>query len=407
VRVFFHVRQKMNSPKPISILVATFTFPPNKDGVAEASSSMVQVFLNKGWHVDVATGPTSLPRNSLNFLGSKIYEFAITGTPYFKDPFRGEIIKYRNFLLQGDWDLIVFQSYWWPLYLALPILNQMRSKKILVSHGHSGINVSLTPVFPFGILFYLFTIYQSIMMLGWLKKFERVVFLSRRCDFNNFFDHYLAKLCKHPHIKVIPNGVNSSQAFLPSGLSFRHKHNIPASCIFFLCVANYETRKDQGFAVKAFRKAAIPNSVLVFIGSKFNQFSCSLQRDDAPFAFHNSVGSIIWLENVPRDETLSAFSECDCFVLSSKREAQPIALLEAMNFSRPWVARDSGCISEMPGGIVVQNISTMAVAMSRIANDSEQRCRLGRIGFSATQDIFDIKKTSSAWIKLAEGLSSN
>ena len=390
----------------MKILLTTFTYPPNKDGVAEASSSMVQSFLNKGWHVDVATGPTSLPRSSLSFMGSKIYEFAITGTPYFKNPFRGEITKYRNFLLQGDWDAIVFQSYWWPLCLALPILSQIKSKKILVSHGHSGIHISLTPVFPFGLFYYFSTIYQSIKMLGWLKRFERIVFLSRRCDTKNFFDHILAKLCRHPHVSVIPNGIDTPRLDLPPTISFRHKHNIPANSFFFLCVANYEIRKDQGFAVRAFRKAAIQNSCLVFIGSKFNRFSRSLQSDDAEHSLLKSFGTIIWLENVPREETLSAFSESDTFILSSEREAQPIALLEAMSFSRPWIARDSGCISEMPGGIVVQSTTTMAEAMQQIANDSKRRANLGELGFSAIQDVYNKDKTVSAWIKLVEGLFS-
>jgi glycosyltransferase involved in cell wall biosynthesis len=396
----------MTFSKPLSILVAAFTFPPNKDGVAEASSSMVQAFLDKGWNVEVATGPTSLPRNSLIFMGSKICEFAVTGTPYFKDPFRGEITKYRNFLLQGDWDVIVFQAYWWPLSLALPILNQIKSKKILVSHGHSGIHISLTPVFPFGLFYYFSTIYQSIKMLGWLNRFSSIVFLSHRCDTKNFFDHILAKLCRHPHIDIIPNGINTPPLDLPPTFCFRNKHNIPADSIFFLCVANYEIRKDQGFAVRAFRKAAIQNSCLVFIGSKFNPFSRSLQSDDAEHSLLKSFGKIIWLENVPREETLSAFSTCDCFVLSSEREAQPIVLLEAMSFSRPWIARDSGCISEMPGGIVVQSTTTMAEAMQRIASDSKQRAKLGKLGFFAIQDVYNKDKTTSAWIKLVEALSS-
>jgi len=396
----------MTFSKPLSILVAAFTFPPNKDGVAEASSSMIQAFLDKGWNVEVATEPSSPARNSLIFMGSKIYEFAITGTPYFKDPFRGEITKYRNFLLQGDWDVIIFQAYWWPLCLALPILNQIKSKKILVSHGHSGIHISLTPVFPFGLFYYFSTICQSIKMLGWLNRFSSIVFLSHRCDTKNFFDHILAKLCRHPHIGIIPNGINAPRLDLPPTFCFRHKHNIPADSILFLCVANYEIRKDQGFAVRAFRKAAIQNSCLVFIGSKFNPFSRSLQSDDAEHSLLKSFGKIIWLENVPREETLSAFSTCDCFVLSSEREAQPIVLLEAMSFSRPWIARNSGCISEMPGGIVVQSTTTMAEAMQRIASDSKQRAKLGKLGFFAIQDVYNKDKTNSAWIKLVEALSS-
>jgi glycosyltransferase involved in cell wall biosynthesis len=131
-----------------------------------------------------------------------------------------------------------------------------------------------------------------------------------------------------------------------------------------------------------------------------------LQSEHDAHSLLNSVGAIIWLEKVPRDATLSSFSDCDCFVLSSEREAQPIARLEAMNFTRPWIARDAGCISEMPGGIVVYNTSTMAEAMRRLAKDPEQRADLGRSGFTATQEVYNKDKTAFAWIKLIEGLCS-
>jgi glycosyltransferase involved in cell wall biosynthesis len=48
----------------------------------------------------------------------------------------------------------------------------------------------------------------------------------------------------------------------------------------------------------------------------------------------------------------------------------------------------------------------MAEAMRRIANDSKQRSKLGELGFSAIQDVYNKNKTASAWIKLVEGLHS-
>ena len=77
-----------------------------------------------------------------------------------------------------------------------------------------------------------------------------------------------------------------------------------------------------------------------------------------------------------------------------------------MSFSRPWIARDSGCIAELPGGIVVQSTTTMAEAMQRIASDSKQRAKLGNLGLSAIRDVYNKDKTTSAWIKLVEGLHS-
>jgi len=75
-----------------------------------------------------------------------------------------------------------------------------------------------------------------------------------------------------------------------------------------------------------------------------------------------------------------------------------------MSFSRPWIARAAGCISEMPGGIVVQNTTAMAEAMLRLAKDSELRAKLGRSGFTAAQEVYNKNKTASSWIKLVEDL---
>jgi hypothetical protein len=58
---------------------------------------------------------------------------------------------------------------------------------------------------------------------------------------------------------------------LLSSSTFRQKNGIPAKAIFFLCLANYCARKDQGYAVRAFHHAAIPNSHLAFIGSELNE----------------------------------------------------------------------------------------------------------------------------------------
>ena len=104
-------------------------------------------------------------------------------------------------------------------------------------------------------------------------------------------------------------------------------------------------RKDQGFPLRAFRNAAFKKSSLVFIGSKFNPFSHSLQGDDAEHSLLNAIGTFIWRENFRGEETLFTFSTRDAFVLSFEREDRPIVLLEAMSFSRSWIARDSGCIS--------------------------------------------------------------
>ena len=111
-------KERHSSFPILKILISTFTFAPNKDGVAEASAALAAGLLNRGWKVDIATEPAKPPRSSLDWNGAAIHQFSVAGSTYFRDPFRGDLQKYRDFLAAGRWDVIIFQGYFWPLYLA-------------------------------------------------------------------------------------------------------------------------------------------------------------------------------------------------------------------------------------------------------------------------------------------------
>jgi glycosyltransferase involved in cell wall biosynthesis len=385
----------------LKILIATNTFLPNKDGVAEAASACATAFLEKGWHVDVATEPVNPLRDQQEWNGACIHEFSISGSTRSRDPFQGETEKYRSFLLSGQWDVIIFQSYAWPLHLAVPLLSDLKSKKILVSHGYGALVWTPVRRFPFGLASLASSALLSLKMLVWVKKIDRLVFLTKRRDFLSFYDHTLARLVRHPGIRIIPNGVEV-HALYSGRRKFRDKIDVSPEEILFLCVANYSLRKDQGFAVRAFRQAAIPNATLVFIGSEFNEWSGKFQLEDHLSAKSGSMGKIIWLEKQDRDTTLSAFAECDLFVLSASHEAQPIALLESMREKKPWIARDAGCIPEMPGGICVRSEKEMAAAMVKLSSERDAREKLANAGRHAIEKRYNRESYNLSNIRLIE-----
>lgn len=385
----------------MKILIATFTFPPNKDGISEAASVGVQAFLKRGWTVDIATEPTKPARSSDIWHRAKVHEFCIVGSSYFRRPYRGQILEYQAFLRSGFWDVIIFHGYSWPLYLSLPFLDALPARKILVSHGYSALVWTPTPRFPFGLLFYAAGVVQSLRMLRWLRVMDRLVFLSWRKNFRAFYDHWIASRIRHPGIKIIPNGTNVQNPLLEEGF-FRRKWGIRADGVLFLSIANYSLRKDQGFAAKAFRLAAIPNSFLVFIGSELNEAAARFIRADAKLAGHNAPGKVIWLEKVSREETLGALAESDVFVLSANFEGQPIVLLEAMAFRRPWVARKAGCIEDLKGGVCVRNPKAMAEAMRRLAVDPDLRKKLGQEGLIAFNSYYQRKQYETNFCELIE-----
>lgn len=388
----------------MKILIASFTFPPNKDGVSEASAVLAKGLADKGWQVEVTSAPTIPPRETTIWNGVKIHEISITGDGSPKRPFRGDVEKYRILIKQGDWDVIVFQTYIWPILCVLDLIPRIRAKTILVSHGYAPLQWIRTKKFPFGVGVWMWNILQSAKMLFWLKRIDRVVFLSSRKDFNGFFDHLLSKIALHRGGCIIPNGIDPNvRCNDPDG--FRDAYDINRDAFVFICVANYSRRKDQAFAAKAFREAAIPGSILVFIGSEFNEYSDAYQKDDQLRYNGTRAERILWLEKLDRETTLNAIGSANAFVLSSNHEAQPIALLEAMREEKPWIARSAGCISEMPGGICVQTISEMSRAMIDLATNSRKCIYLGKVGKNSVDKIYNIKTYLKSYVKIIEEIS--
>ena len=383
----------------MKILIASFTFPPNKDGVSEAASVMAAGFLAKGWKVEVATSPTYPARNEADWSGVKVYEFAIQGDSNSKRSYSGDVGRYRAFLEEGDWDIVIFHAYLWSLYASLDILDRIPAKKILVSHGFAALQWIRMKSFPWGLAVWLKTVCRALRMFVWIHQMDRTVYLSEKADLQGFFDHWIAKTVHYEGRRVIPNGVDPNlRGTNPD--EFRKAHGIAKNQTVFLCVANYSRRKDQGYAARSFRAAAIPNAVLIFIGSEFNSDSARFQKEDERLPIREKPGRIIWLEKIDRNTTMDAFAACDVFVISSDHEAQPIALLEAMRESKSWIARDSGCISEMPGGVCVHTEAAMSREMARLAAQPEMRAELGILGRQAVEEIYNRQHYIDAYCQL-------
>ncbi len=393
---------------PVKILLATPTFPPFKDGVSEAAAAQAQAFAGAGFDVHVATQPHPDRLAGLANGQTVMHEFDISGSPHFRSPYHGDTTEYRGLLLSEPWDAIIFHSYSWPLYLAADLLLQIRAKKILTSHGYGALVWTPVRKFPFGLGSLAWSFTKSMAMLRWYKYLDHVVFLDTKTDTNTFYDHLLAKISRHKGIRIIPNGVDfpiADSDRLSHG--FLGRYRIPRTSCLFLCVANYSWRKDQEFAAKAFRQAAITGSTLVFIGSEFNECSEAFQRADAVRSFGPQAGNIIWLERVNRADTLGALKACDGFVLSAKQEAQPIVLLEAMSYAKPWIAREAGCIDRMEGGLCVSSTYEMAKAMRQMARDTALRSSLGAQGRCAVQTRYNVSQYGISYVELLKERSTS
>jgi glycosyltransferase involved in cell wall biosynthesis len=386
------------------LLIATFSYPPNKDGVAMASAACAQALRRQGWTVEVATATaeTSSARLSADGEEIQVHGFGISGSNHFRHPWSGQLDSYRQFLLSGSWDAILFEGYSWPLDLAVPLFDRISAKKILISHGYGALVWTPVSRFPFGLGALAFSAIKSLKMLGWIKRVDRWVFLSHRQDFRSFYDHWLARRVRHPGIVVIPNGLDPEICGDPH--RFYRAAGVSGQILIFLCVGYFSRGKNQRFALEAYRDAALPNSRLVFIAPASNEWMATCQTAARGTRWPSPNMGVLWLTGQTREATLDAFAGCDIYLSASVCETQPITLLEAMREAKPWIAMKAGCISELPGGQCVSNKQEMVQAIKKIASDSQLRTKMGQSGRNAIESTYSTKIFENAYCRLINGL---
>jgi glycosyltransferase involved in cell wall biosynthesis len=367
----------------MKVFLASFTYPPNKDGVSESAMSFAEGLAERGHEVVVGTGEPEVRGAVYDGPANPVVErFRIHGGPLHRDGISGEMARYRDFVVQGDFDALVCLCLdTWPTFLLLPLLPGLRGRKVLVSHGFSAHHWYPQRRFPWGLRSWLRGMMFTARTPGFISLFDEVVFNSARKDLGRFLDHRIASWSRHPGIRILPNSV--AQVFFDGprgGRSFREARGL-ADGPLFLCVANYSTRKNQQLAIRAFAEAAVPGASIVFIGSESNEHSRSLEK--LAETLPPTPGMVVRvLSGVSRTDTIAAFHEAHAFVLSATEETQPFVLLEAMAAGLPFVSTPTGCVDEMPGGITASSAAEIAQAMRMLALDPALHAKLRAEGLA-------------------------
>jgi glycosyltransferase involved in cell wall biosynthesis len=387
----------------LKILITSFTYPPNKDGVAEATRSMAEGLVAKGHEVIVATA-FHKDRKEGKQNGVEVVTFQIVNQGIWKLPSGSEADRFSGFILSCNPDFLINHG-WdaWPAVLSHELFNRLSCKKIQVSHGFS--QHIWTPYFlPFFGLGQLLKglLWTAFKFPGVAKSYDAIVFLSDCGGFGRFLDQTICRWIKHPCMHTIPNNVEDNK-YTDIADCFRNRYNI-GNGFMVLCVANYSDRKNQKLAVRAFRKSNIPGSTLVFIGSEFNKYSEKVMKLDESLS-RKSLCRTIFLEGISREETQAAFACCDIFLLAAKQETQPIVIIEAMAAGKPWISTPTGCVPEMEGGIVVKRCDKITDAIIDLSKNCQARIQLGKQGGDAALEKYDTRKVAESWKDLISSLS--
>jgi glycosyltransferase involved in cell wall biosynthesis len=197
-----------------------------------------------------------------------------------------------------------------------------------------------------------------------------------------------------PVVETLYQGLEPSAAGLweqPDGV--RGELGISPDAPLAGTVGSLTPKKSHETLLRATRLArrSLPDLRVAVVGQ--GPMAGALHRRAAELAVEDAVAFVGYREDAAR--VASAF---DVFVLSSRHEGLPVALLEAMAAGRPVVATRVGGVPEVVRdggeGILVPpgDPEALAAAMVTVLVDSDLQARLGEAARRRAAD-FDIRRT--------------
>lgn len=379
----------------MNILHTVESYYPAVGGMAEAVRQISEGLVRLGHKVTVATG--KMPARKTKIInGVYIEEFAISGKAVFG--MRGEKNKYRNFLINSEFDIVTnFAAQQWATDIALPLLNQIKGKKVFVPTGFSGL---YSPFYN--------NYYKN--MKKRMGQYDMNIFLSK-----SYRDINFARGNNIKNIKLIPNGASKKEFLAKTNFNIRQKLGIPKNNLLILTVGAHTGMKGHLETIKIFNQAKIANSSLLIIGkSSTISGGCSLQCK-----LLNMFSKNILIKDLKRGETVAAFKAADLFLFTSRIECSPLVLFEAMASKTPFLTTDVGNTKEIikwshsgillpttidKNGFSRAKVSESADILRNIFENPHKRKLMARRGFIAWKKKFTWEKIARNYESLYKSL---
>ncbi len=388
----------------LRILHATQFYSPSVGGAQEVVRQVSERLAARGHDVTVATTRHSArTQDTLN--GVRIEEFDVKGNAAGR--MRGEIARYRRFVVGGAFDVVMsYAAQQWTTDALLEILEDIPSVRVLAPCGFSG-------------LYQRRYRHYFARLPERLRRWDALVFHG-----SAYRDIEFARQAGISELVVIPNGADELEFGESAGRreSFRSQHGIPHDVPIVLSVGSHTGRKGHGALQRAFGQLS-REAVLVLIGSPAGRRGCARAcRRRAGVLSRRSHGSHrVLLLDPPRDEVVDAYFAADIFACASEVECSPLVLFEAAAAGLPVVTVPVGNSEEIlewtGGGVVVPaqrrrdgdtvtDASTLASAMSNLLNQPAQLRQLGGHGRAAWRRTYTWSKVATRYEHLYTELTT-
>ncbi len=362
----------------IRLLLVSERFPPSSGGLQTAGAELASVFSSMGAEVVVATATQESSSCACYRVHSfDALHFPETVTGYAKE-FRPDVVVLNGHSAGSRYPFLLGKT-------EYPV--------VFRSHGLAPSILSLRNGPPFfGAGTFVRTLFAIFRNAFSGRELAQEVFLDSRASLFHNLDTLLARLLHPGNCSFIPNSFESVRR---EGGGFRERYGIPSGVPFFLHVANYSSLKGQVDVVRCLSRHPGIRGTFVFVGSTENE-----TYSEARY-LANGDPRIRLLAGIPRADVVDAINDCDAVFLFSRRERQPLVLLEAMSCGKPWMSTDVGVVSKLRGGIVLRHRNERCfVSAIDVLSDSEVRNRLGRESLVQWKVEFSPGVVYDRWVRL-------
>ena len=116
-----------------------------------------------------------------------------------------------------------------------------------------------------------------------------------------------------------------------------------------------------------------------------------------------SAESVVFHEGVSGEALLAAYCQARLVLSGSHTECQPLVLLDANAAGTPFVARTTGCIATMAGGVAVRTWREMAYQLDLLTDGGQSWQSLADTGRNAAENIYHPTIPCSCWMHWSLG----
>lgn len=353
------------------ILFTVSTYLPQTNGVQYVTSYLAEGLVKRGHSVDVIT---YLNKDNLNkeewINGVHILRWEATTVHMFH---RGDKEGFQKYILehQNKYDVMLQVGTQAALTdWLLPILHKITIPKLL--HIHSVWDFKINKCDCTSLKRLILKLVGNLRWGGYFlanrnsfKLYDGILQLHEKDYSVSFMKHLCGKE------SIILNNAVDEQFFANDACK-------KESTIIY--VANYSDMKNQKRALEIFEKAKIPKGwKLILIGSKENEYVKEL-RDKANKIMSEKDVQIEILVGVSREDTIRYVKQSEVYLMTSRREAFPISISEAMASGIPFISTDVGIVKHLPGGTVCNSICQQVDALEKYVFDAEMRHKVGMEG---------------------------